>query len=130
LITILLDDRTVGYLSRNLDNGRIRATDKEQSRLLHLSMRYLSLLPVTINSLVLQNGNQVNLGSEIVNNTTLNLEEEKLWNRFNKIETQLYRSFYQCWKNILLSTLQNIKSTIMEFMLHVKLCGFGMSRGT
>jgi hypothetical protein len=44
-------------------------------------------LPVTINSLVLLgNSNQVNLGSEIVNNTTLNLEKKNLGDRFNKIE--------------------------------------------
>lgn len=89
ILPFLLDDRTVSYLSRNLDNElELEQLIKEQSRLFtSFNKRYLSLLPVTINSLVLLgNSNQVNLGSEIVNNTTLNLEKKNLGDRFNKIE--------------------------------------------
>lgn len=89
ILPFLLDDRTVSYLSRNLDNElELEQLIKEQSRLFtSFNKRYLSLLPVTINSLVLlSNSNQVSLGSEIVNNTSLNLEEKNLGDRFNKIE--------------------------------------------
>lgn len=89
ILPFLLDDRTVSYFSRNLDNElELEQLIKEQSRLFtSFNKRYLSLLPVTINSLVLLgNSNQVSLGNEIVNNTTLNLEKKNLGDRFNKIE--------------------------------------------
>lgn len=88
ILPFLLDDRTVSYLSRNLDNElELEQMIKEQSRLFtSFYKRYLSLLPVTINSLVLlSNSNQVSLGSEIVNNAVLNLEEKNLGDRFNRI---------------------------------------------
>jgi len=89
ILPFLLDDRTVSYLSRNLDNElELEQLIKEQSRLFtSFNKRYLSLLPITINSLVLlSNSNQVSLGSEIVNSTSLNLEKKNLGDRFNKIE--------------------------------------------
>jgi hypothetical protein len=89
ILPFLLDDRTVSYLSRNLGNElKLEQLIKEQSRLFtSFNKRYLSLLPVTINSLVLlSKSNQVSLGSEIVNNTSLNLEKKNLGDRFNKIE--------------------------------------------
>lgn len=89
ILPFLLDDKPVSYLSRNLDNElELEQLIKEQSRLFtSFNKRYLSLLPVTINSLVLLgNSNQVSLGNEIVNNTTLNLEKKNLGDRFNKIE--------------------------------------------
>ncbi|WP_140485876.1 DUF6521 family protein [Flavobacterium sp. GSA192] len=89
ILPFLLDDRTVSYLSRNLDNElELEQLIKEQSRLFtSFNKRYLSLLPVAINSLVLlNNSNQVSLGSEIENNAILNLENKNLGDRFAKIE--------------------------------------------
>lgn len=89
ILPFLLDDRTVSYLSRNQDADlELEQLIKEQSRLFtSFNKRYLSLLPVTINSLVLlSNSNQVSLGSEIANNTILNLESKNLGDRFNKIK--------------------------------------------
>lgn len=89
ILPFLLDDRTVSYLLKNQDaHLELEQLIKEQSRLFtSFNKRYLSLLPVTINSLVLlSNSNQVNLGSEIANNTILNLESKNLGDRFNKIE--------------------------------------------
>lgn len=89
ILPFLLDDRTVSYLSRNLDNElELEQLIKEQSRLFtSFNKRYLSLLPVAINSLVLlNNSNQVSLGSEIENNAILNLENKNLGDRFTKIE--------------------------------------------
>lgn len=89
ILPFLLDDRTVSYLSKNLNYElELEQLIKEQSRLFtSFNKRYLSLLPVAINSLVLLgNSNQVSLGSEIANNTILNLEKKNLGDRFNKIE--------------------------------------------
>lgn len=89
ILPFLLDDRTVSYLSRNQDADlELEQLIKEQSRLFtSFNKRYLSLLPVAINSLILlSNSNQVSLGSEIVNNAILNLENKNLGDRFNKIE--------------------------------------------
>lgn len=89
ILPFLLDDRTVSYLSKNLDYElELEQLIKEQSRLFtSFNKRYLSLLPVAINSLVLLgNSNQVSLGSEIANNNILNLEKKNLGDRFNKIE--------------------------------------------
>nr|WP_315203584.1 three component ABC system middle component [uncultured Flavobacterium sp.] len=89
ILPFLLDDRTVSYLSRNQDTDlELEQLIKEQSRLFtSFNKRYLSLLPVAINSLILlSNSNQVSLGSEIANNAILNLENKNLGDRFNKIE--------------------------------------------
>lgn len=90
ILPFLLDDRTVNYLSRNLDYElELEQLVKEQSRLFtSFNKRYLSLLPVAINSMILlSNSNQVILGDEITNNNAvLNLVNKNLGDRFNKIE--------------------------------------------
>lgn len=89
ILPFLLDDRTVSYLSRNQDTElELEQLIKEQSRLFTtFNKRYLSLLPVAINSLVLlNNSNHVSLGSEISNNAIINLERKDLGDRFNRIE--------------------------------------------
>lgn len=89
ILPFLLDDRTVSYLSRNQETElELEQLIKEQSRLFTtFNKRYLSLLPVAINSLILlNNSNQVNLGSEISNNAIINLERKDLGDRFNRIE--------------------------------------------
>lgn len=89
ILPFLLDDRTVSYLSRNQETElELEQLIKEQSRLFTtFNKRYLSLLPVAINSLVLlNNSNQVSLGSEISNNAIINLERKDLGDRFNRIE--------------------------------------------
>lgn len=89
ILPFLLDDRTVNYISKNQDAEiELYQLIKDQSRLFtSFNKRYLSLLPVTVNSLVLLNtSNQISIGSEIVNNAILNLENKNLGDRFNKIE--------------------------------------------
>jgi hypothetical protein len=87
ILPFLLDDRTVSYLSKNQD---IELEDliKEQSRLfISFNKRYLSLLPVTINSLTILNAsNQISIGNEIVATTILDSKGENLGDRFNKIQ--------------------------------------------
>lgn len=87
ILPFLLDDRTVSYLSKNQD---IELEDmiKEQSRLFtSFNKRYLSLLPVTINSLTILNAsNQISIGNEIVATNQLYSKDENLGERFTKIE--------------------------------------------
>lgn len=89
ILPFLLDDRTVNYLSKN-QNAELDLDQmiKEQPRLFaSFNKRYLSLLPVTINSFVLlSQTDQINMHTEITTNTILNLSNKNLGERFNKIE--------------------------------------------
>lgn len=89
VLPFLLDDRTVSYLSKkqNTDLG-LEEIIKEQSRLFaSFNKRYLSLLPVTINSLTLLNSSsQISIGNEIVTNVVLDSDDKTLGDRFNRIQ--------------------------------------------
>lgn len=87
VLPFLLDDRTVSYLSKNQDM-ELEDMIKEQSRLFtSFNKRYLSLLPVTINSLTILNAsNQISIGNEIIATTQLYSKDENLGERFTKIE--------------------------------------------
>jgi len=88
VLPFLLDDRTVNYLSKKQNVELVlEEIVKEQSRLFtSFNKRYLSLLPVTINSLtILNTSNQISIGNEITTNAVLDIEEN-LGDRFNKIE--------------------------------------------
>lgn len=87
VLPFLLDDRTVSYLSKNQDM-ELEDMIKEQSRLFtSFNKRYLSLLPVTINSLTILNAsNQISIGNEIVATTLLDSKDKNLGDRFNKIQ--------------------------------------------
>ncbi|TDD98503.1 three component ABC system middle component [Flavobacterium cellulosilyticum] len=87
VLPFLLDDRTVSYLSKNKDM-ELEDMIKEQSRLFaSFNKRYLTLLPVTINSLTILNAsNQISIGNEIVATTQLYSKDENLGERFTKIE--------------------------------------------
>jgi hypothetical protein len=87
VLPFLLDDRTVSYLSKNQDM-ELEDMIKEQSRLFtSFNKRYLSLLPVTINSLtILNTSNQISIGNEIIATTQLYSKDENLGERFSKIE--------------------------------------------
>ena len=72
VLPFLLDDRTVNYLSK-IQDLELEDMIKEQSRLFtSFNKRYLSVLPVTINSLTILNAsNQISIGNEIVATTIL-----------------------------------------------------------
>lgn len=87
VLPFLLDDRTVNYLTNNKDEDfNLEKLIREQSRLfVSFNRRYLTLMPVTINSLMLLNkSNQIKLGKNIMNVETLKIEEG-LGERFVKI---------------------------------------------
>jgi hypothetical protein len=87
VLPFLLDDRTVNHLINN-ENGDFNLEEliREQSRLfVSFNKRYLTLLPVTINSLMLLNkSNQIKLGKNIMNVENLKIEEG-LGERFAKV---------------------------------------------
>ncbi len=89
VLPFLLDDRTVNYLSKNKD-AQLEDMIREQSRLFtSFNKRYLSLLPVAINSLTILNAsNQISIGNEIVAkaSTLLVPKDKVLGDRFNKIQ--------------------------------------------
>ena len=89
VLPFLLDDRTVSYLRKNeVAELELEELIRKQSRLfVSFNKRYLSLLPVTINSLVLlSKSNQIKIEREISNNGFLNFEGQDLGNRYTKIK--------------------------------------------
>jgi hypothetical protein len=89
ILPFLLDDKTVSYFTRNQDvELDLEQLIKEQPRLFtSFNKRYLTLLPVTINSFMLLNkSNQIKIENQITSNGSLNIENQELGNRFSKIE--------------------------------------------
>ncbi|MBW6483258.1 MAG: hypothetical protein K0B10_09370 [Vicingaceae bacterium] len=89
ILPFLLDDRTINHLKREQEsNVNLELLIKEYPRLfVSFNKRYLSLLPITINALMmLSKGNQINIENQIKTVSNLNFENEELGNRFLKIE--------------------------------------------
>lgn len=89
ILPFLLDDRTVNYLARNRDqNLNLEKLIKDQARLfVSFNKRYVSLLPITINSLmILSKSNQITIGKEIIRSVDFSFTEQNLGERFSKIE--------------------------------------------
>lgn len=94
ILPFLLDDRTVKYFQKLSDEEKISLEymTKEQPRLFtSFNKRYLSLLPITINSLLLLNkNNQIGItSSEISSKSELLYGETDMGNRFNEIKKAL-----------------------------------------
>lgn len=88
ILPFLLDDRTV----RNLNNTNVEGTSlenfiKEQPRLFSsFNKRYLALLPISINSLLLLNkSNQIQIASNISSKSDLSFSNASLGDRYNRI---------------------------------------------
>lgn len=94
ILPFLLDDRTVKYFQKLSSREKISLEYmiKEQPKLFtSFNKRYLSLLPVTINSLLLLNkNNQIGLtSSEICAKSDFLYGETDMGNRFNEIKKAL-----------------------------------------
>ncbi|GHT10581.1 hypothetical protein FACS189432_03920 [Bacteroidia bacterium] len=88
ILPFLLDDRTVNYLLDNQNNELTLEQMKKNKPLLFTSFnkRYLSLLPVTINSLmILRKSNQIGIGKEIHIVNLLPIYNSTMGERLNKI---------------------------------------------
>ena len=86
ILPFLLDDRTINYLTNN-ESINLEEFVKEQPRLfVSFNKRYLSLLPVAINVLMLLNkSKQVKIENDIVSNEFITFTEQDFGERFNKI---------------------------------------------
>jgi hypothetical protein len=88
ILPFLLDDRTVKYLSENQNNEITLEQIKNDKPLLFASFnkRYQSLLPITINALMILNkSNQINIGKEIAIINTLPIHNAVMGERLNRI---------------------------------------------
>lgn len=90
VLPFLLDNRTVNHLSK--DNVSYAKLDEFiQSRQIYFSTfnnRFLSLLPITINALmILYKSCVIRINDKIILNKKIELETEELGNRFTKIES-------------------------------------------
>lgn len=89
ILPFLLDDRTVNHLAKNQgQNLRLEQLEKDQQRLfISFNKRYLSLLPITINSLmILSKSTQITIENEIITVEKFSFDTTNLGNRFYKIE--------------------------------------------
>ncbi|MGV8946468.1 MAG: three component ABC system middle component [Lutibacter sp.] len=113
ILPFLLDDRTVSYLARNDAELNLEDLVREQSRLfVSFNKRYLSLLPVTINSLILLNkSNQIKVENEITNVEIKNIEGE-LGDRFAKVKATIPK---------FLSMIENYSTPQLYKILNVQL---------
>lgn len=114
ILPFLLDDRTVNYLMKNEETElELELLIKEQSRLfVSFNKRYLSLLPVTINSLMLlSKGNQIKIENEITHIDFFNIEGQDLGDRFMKIKQIIpkYLSMIEKYSTAQLYKILNIQ---------------------
>lgn len=94
ILPLLLDDRTVNYLGKNIDTdlNLEQVISKQPKLFISFNKRYLSLLPVTINSLLLLNkSNQIRIGKDITTLGNIDITGQELGNRFKKIEEVIPR---------------------------------------
>ncbi|NOQ75251.1 MAG: hypothetical protein GQ574_24780 [Crocinitomix sp.] len=94
ILPFLLDDRTVNYLNNNIDiDFNLEEMISDSPRLFtSFNKRYLSLLPVTINSLILlRKSAQILIGTHISKLDTDVFDSADLGQRFRKIETIIPR---------------------------------------
>lgn len=88
-LPFLLDDKTINYVKRNFSSiTSLEQILNEQPRLFaSFNKRYLSLLPVTINSImILSKGNKVNIKEQMISKNGLSLSDTELGERFTRIQ--------------------------------------------
>lgn len=92
ILPFLLDDKTVTHLRNNKGNNlNLENLIKEQPRLFtFFNKRYLALLPISINSLILLNkSNQIEIESDISLKNGMLPDIINIGDRFNKINEVL-----------------------------------------
>lgn len=88
VLPFLLDDRTTGYVTKNLssETSLTQLVNTQPRLFASFNKRYLSLLPVMINSLmILKKGNQIEINNYILSNKNLDLANQDLGDRFVRI---------------------------------------------
>jgi hypothetical protein len=124
ILPFLLDDRTVSFINNNNNNNN--NNNSSESNLEHLvninqrlfasfNKRYLSLLPVSINSLIiLKKGEQLHIDEDIIrkSNTKININAEELGDRFSKLRDVI---------PVFLSLIENYSTNQLYRILKVQL---------
>lgn len=88
LLPFFLDDKTVSFLSKEFaeDVSLENIVNNQQRLFAAFNKKYLSLLPVMINSLmILKNSGQIRIEDTITSNYKLDITHLDLGNRFSKI---------------------------------------------
>ena len=94
ILPFLLDDRTINYMFNNAENEiELKELVEAQPRLFSsFNKRYLSLLPVTINSLmILKKSEQININDLILYKSNLEDNDYDFGVRYNKIVNMIPR---------------------------------------
>jgi hypothetical protein len=116
MLPFLFDDRTVKYFSKNRNSEfNLEQMIKEQPSLfISFNKRYLSLLPVTINSLmILSKSNQINIGKEIyIVNNILPIYNSMMGERLDRIIDVV---------PVFLSIISNYSTNILYKLLNIHL---------
>ena len=92
ILPFLLDDSTVNYLLRNdiVEGGLQQLVSEQRKLFISFNKRYLALLPVSINSLMLLNkGELIEIGKEITYKSSEDVGNIALGNRFENIRTAI-----------------------------------------
>lgn len=114
-LPFLLDDRTISSLQKTkyIELDLVQFIKQQPRLFLSFNKRYLSLLPVTINSLMLLNkSDQIDIGKNITTKSTFNIENIDLGDRFNKIKEVM---------PILLSMIDKYSTTELYKILNIQL---------
>lgn len=101
VLPFLLDDRTTGYITKNLSSEMTLTQFVNTSPKIFASFnkRYLSLMPVMVNSLmILKKANQIEINNHIASKKKLDLLNGDLGDRFSKID-QVIPNFLQLIEN-------------------------------
>lgn len=88
ILPFLLDDRTTGYVLKNFSGemSLVQLINSQPRIFASFNKRYLSLLPVMINSLmILKKANQIGIGDLIESNKSLDFLNLDMGERFSKI---------------------------------------------
>ncbi|WP_333887580.1 three component ABC system middle component [Sphingobacterium siyangense] len=110
ILPFLLDDRTIANLKNELPIGMgLKDFIKEQQRLfVSFNKRYLALLPVCINSLLmLRKSGQIKIEKDIIDNSSINLDVMGLGERFASIQ-QAVPNFLSLFQNLSTAQLYQI----------------------
>lgn len=115
ILPFLLDDRTINYLQVNKDlNATLEEFINNRPRLfISFNKRYLSLLPVSINSIILLNkSSQIKITPDIVIKNELSFKNIDMGDRFNKIKEVL---------PVFLKMIENYSTTELYKILNIQL---------
>ena len=88
VLPFLLDDRTVSYVNRNSTEELTlkKLIDEQPSLFASFNKRYLALMPIMINSLmILKKGDEIRIHDQIISNNKLDVSNAELGDRFLKI---------------------------------------------